>query len=177
MTNFSFVKAQSSQSSVTVFYTYNTQNEEAPWRDSLAVERVPSARWLCDRFQPGVKKPISKKRFHHLSCSLVSLDERYLNLIKMIYIALDTLWVRTAWIWDIRSYTIPWARERVSEWASERMSAAERASEASSAEQANKWAVRANKWAVRTSRLHAHLNHHAPLECKRTQSWRQSTQL
>ena len=131
MTNFSFVKAQSSQSSVTVFYTYNTQNEEAPWRDSLAVERVPSARWLCDRFQPGVKKPISKKRFHHLSCSLVSLDERYLNLIKMIYIALDTLWVRTAWIWDIRSYTIPWARERESERASEQCGASEWVSGAS----------------------------------------------
>ena len=32
------------------------------------------------------------------------------------------------------------------EWASKRVSAAERASEASSAEQVNKWTVRANKW-------------------------------
>ena len=158
MTNFSFVKAQSSQSSVTVFYTYNTQNEEAPWRDSLAVERVPSARWLCDRFQPGVKKPISKKRFHHLSCSLVSLDERYLNLIKMIYIALDTLWVRTAWIWDIRSYTIPWARER----ANERSGARERSEQCGASEWVSGASERASGRAngpVLTSRLQAYLNH------------------
>ena len=57
---------------------------------------------------------------------------------------------------------IPWARERVHEPASERMSAAERASEASSAEQANEWAVRANERAdermaqYSTRRFHNH---------------------
>ena len=31
------------------------------------------------------------------------------------------LWFRTAWKWDIRSYTNPWAWERVSEWANKRV--------------------------------------------------------
>ena len=39
----------------------------------------------------------------------------------------------------------PWARERVSERASERMRAMERASEANSLEQANEWALWANE--------------------------------
>ena len=43
-------------------------------------------------------------------------------------------------------YKSPWDPEWVSGRANERMSAAERASEAISAEQANEWAVRANEW-------------------------------
>ena len=43
--------------------------------------------------------------------------------------------------------SFPWAREQVSEDASEGVSTAERSSEASSEEQANEWAVQANEWA------------------------------
>ena len=45
--------------------------------------------------------------------------------------------------------------------ANERMSTAERASEASSAEQANEWAMRANEWMAQysTRRLHTILTH------------------
>ena len=43
-----------------------------------------------------------------------------------------------------KSITVPWAQEQVSEHVSEQMSGAERLSKASSAEQANEWAVRVN---------------------------------
>ena len=42
---------------------------------------------------------------------------------------------------------IPLSLEFGSEWASQQMSAAERASEVSSAEWANEWVVQANEWA------------------------------
>ena len=57
-------------------------------------------------------------------------------------------WVEIVWNWRIQfmdKTSIPWAPEWVSERASERMSAAERASKAGSAEQVNEWAVRANE--------------------------------
>ena len=43
--------------------------------------------------------------------------------------------------------TVPQAQKRVSERASKGVSAAQRASEASSVEQAIEWAARANEWA------------------------------
>ena len=66
-------------------------------------------------------------------------------------------------LYEIDAYdSQTWALGWVSEWASKGMSAAERASEASSAEQANKWAVRVNErteeWMVpySTHRFHGH---------------------
>ena len=59
---------------------------------------------------------------------------------------IDALWARSKKNTDkiaILSITVLWAREWA-KWASERVSAAERASEVSSLEQANEWAVRAN---------------------------------
>ena len=57
----------------------------------------------------------------------------------------DSLWLKLAWQWDVKLYTFPWTRGWVGERASELMSAAEQTSKASSAKQANEWALRANE--------------------------------
>ena len=55
------------------------------------------------------------------------------------------LWDKTRSFWDIKNSLSHERGSERSEWASERVSAAEGASEASSPEQANEWAVRANE--------------------------------
>ena len=66
--------------------------------------------------------------------------------VKLKVSSIGALWVETVWNWRIhfieQTFFPP---EPLSERASERMSTVERASEASSADQANEWAARANE--------------------------------